>query len=261
MLGFRFNWVFHDTFRASSPTVKIGGMRKGFRQGLVLILLVAVTSIYLNGTRIFTPSDENASYLGNLRYEGTRNDWNQSLFGEQARWASMENYIRLTNEYDSRRAYGLLNDVDEARYHQEFRQLARSALSDLQHYQEGTARGKVLRQLDNVPSWYAIRTSKSPPLVIAGLLAAAYSGQMLRYRLGNSSAMEARTLMQSTRFESQYFGWSNTLLGVSLGSTYDGATRGLAMSARKDLIGGVSVSYDRQTDNSDAIGMSYSTGF
>lgn len=234
-------------------------MRKGFRQFLVLILLVAVTAIYLNGTRIFTPTDQNA-YLSNLRYEGAGNEWNQSLFGDHGRWASMENYLRVANEYETRRAFGLLNDADEARYHREFSQLARNALGDWQGYHIGAARGKVARELGEIPTWQSIRDSKSPPLVVAGILAAAYVGRTLRYRLGTDSTVESRTILQSARFESQYVGWSNALLGASVGSTYDGARRGLAMTVRKDVAAGVSVTYDRQSD-SDSVGMVYSAGF
>lgn len=234
-------------------------MRKGFRQILVLILLVAVTSIYLNGTRIFAPSDQN-HYLSNLRYEGAGNEWNQSLFGDHGRWASMENYLRIANEYETRRAYGLLNDADEARYHRKFSQLARNALNDWQGYHMNSARGKIARELNEIPTWQSIRDSKSPPLVVAGILAAAYTGRTLRYRLGTDSTVESRTILQSARFESQYVGWSSALLGMSAGSTYGGASRGLAMSVRKVVASGVSVTYDHQTD-SDSVGMVYSAGF
>jgi len=234
-------------------------MRKGFRQILVLLLLVAMTCIYFNGTRIFAPSDQN-SYLSNLRYEGAGNEWNQSLFGEHGRWASMENYLRVANEYETRRAYGLLNDAEEARYNREFSQLARNALNDWQGYQVGTARGKAGDELGEIPAWRAIRDSKSPPMVVAGILAAAYTGRTLRYRLGTDSTVESRTILNSSRFESQYLGWSNALLGASVGSTYDNPSRGLAMSVRKDVAAGVSVSYDR-LPNSDSVGMVYSTGF
>lgn len=235
-------------------------MHKAFRQLLVLLLLIAITSIYLNGTRLFTPSDPNGSYLSNFRYEGVGNEWNRSLFGESARWANMENYLRVADEYDRRRAYGLLSDADDTRYHEEFRRMARTALRDWGGYHAGRARGKVAAELDEIPSWYAIRTSKSPPLVVAGILAAAYSGRMLRYRLDSDSAFEARTILNSAHFESQYLGWSSGLLGASVGSTYEGASRGLAMSIRKDVAAGVSVSYDRRIDD-NAVGMVYSTGF
>lgn len=235
-------------------------MRKGFRQLIVLLLLVAFTAIYLNGTRIFSPSEPGSAYLSNLRYEGTGNEWNKSLFGEHGRWASMENYIRLQNEYDSRKAYGLLNDSEQARFNGAFRNLARNALRDWQGYQVGTARGKVLKNLDEIPTWYAIRTSKSPPMVVAGILAAAYTGRTLHYRLSAEMAVESRTILSSSHFESQYFGWSNALIGATLGSTFDSATRSVAMSVRKDVAGGVAVVYDRGADN-DAIAMVYSTGF
>lgn len=237
-------------------------MRKGLRQSIVLLVLLVVTAIYLNGTRLFLMDGLNSSYFSNLRYEGAGNEWNRSLFGEQARWASMENYIRISREYEEQRNYGLLNNADEARYHAQFRALARNALSDWENYHMNTMRGKAEKAADTVPTWYAIRHSKSPPLVVAGILAAAYTGRTLRYRLsGTDSTIESRTvILQSSHFESQYFGWSNSLLGASVGSTYEGPTRGLAMNVRKEVASGVSVSYDRQID-SDAVGMVYSTGF
>jgi hypothetical protein len=236
------------------------GMRKGFRQLIVLLLLVAFTAIYLNGTRIFAPPEQNSAYLTNLRYEGAGNEWNKSLFGEQARWASMENYIRLQTEYDSKRAYGLLNDADEARYHGEFRGLAMNALRDWQGYHTGKLREAVGKNLDLVPSWYAIRNSKSAPVVIAGILAAAYTGRMLQYRLSDKMSLESQTILRSARFESQYIGWTNSLLGASVGSTYDNTSHGVAMSVTKAVSNGVSVNYARQID-SDAVTMVYSTGF
>jgi hypothetical protein len=235
------------------------GMRKSFRQLIVLVLLVAVTSIYLNGTRIFAPSNQN-SYLMNLRYEGAGNEWSQSLFGDRARWASMENYLRVANEYETRRAYGLLNDADEARYHQEFSRLARNALNDWQGYHRGAIRGKVSKELGEIPEWKTILQSKSPPIIVAGILAAAYTGRTLRYRLGDASSVETRTILNSARFESQYVGWSNSLIGATVGSTYEGPSRGLAMSVRKDVAAGVSVSYDR-TATAGQVGVGYSTGF
>jgi hypothetical protein len=235
-------------------------MRKGFRQILGLVLLFAFTAIYLNGTRIFGPSSSENTYLSNLRYEGAGNEWAHSLFGEHGRWASMENYIRLAHEYDEQRAYGLLNHADEARYHRAFRQLARSALNDWSGHEIGRMRGALLTEMDEIPTWYAIRTSKSPPMVVAGILAAAYTGRTLKYRLSPTVAVESRTILNSAHFESQYFGWSSALLGTSVGSTYDGASRGLAMSVRQDVASGVGVVYDHQMDN-DAIGMVYSTGF
>lgn len=236
-------------------------MRKGFRQIIVLVVLFAFTAIYLNGTRLFLPNELNSSYFSNLRYEGAGNEWNRSLFGEQSRWASMENYLRVAREYDERKNYGLLNDADEARYHKQFRELARNALNDWQGYQMGAARGKLAKELDTIPTWYAIRTSKSPPLMVAGVLAAAYTGRTLRYRLGSDSTIESRTILQSSHFESQYVGWSNSLLGASVGSTYDStAGGGFGMSISKSVTSGVSVSYDRRP-SSDAVGMVYSAGF
>ncbi len=235
-------------------------MLKGFRQIIVLLLLVAFTAIYLNGTRIFSPDDPNSPYLSNLRYEGTGNELNKTLFGESARWASMENYIRLQNEYDTRRAYGLLNDTDEARYNSAFRDLARNAVRNWGGYHAAILRDKIGKNLDGVPSWYAIRTSKSPPILVAGILAAAYSGRTLQYHLTAENSVESRTLVHTAHFDSQYVGWSNSLIGGGVGSTYDGASRGLAMSVHKDVAAGISVTYDHGIDN-DAIGMVYSTGF
>jgi hypothetical protein len=235
-------------------------MLKGFRQFIVLLLLVAFTGIYLNGTRIFSPPDGNSSYLTNLRYDGASNEWNKSLFGEQGRWASMENYIRLRNEYESKRAYGLLNDADEARYNGQFRDLARNALRDWRSYQTSTMRERLGKNLDLIPNWYEIRTSKSAPVMIIGILAAAYTGRTLQYRLSDRLAVESRTILNSAKFESQYIGWSSSLVGASLGSTYDGASRSIAMSVSKDVGKGVSVNYARQLAT-DAVTMVYSTGF
>ncbi len=235
-------------------------MLKGFRQIIVLLLLVAFTGIYLNGTRIFTPPDGNSAYLANLRYDGASSEWNKSLFGEQGHWASMENYIRLRNEYESKRAYGLLSDSDEARYNGQFRNLARNALRDWRSYQTSTMRERLGKNLDLIPNWYEIRTSKSTPVMIIGILAAAYTGRTLTYHLSDKLAVESRTILNSARFESQYLGWSNSLIGASLGSTYDGASRSIAMSVSKDVGAGVSVNYARQLDT-DAVTMVYSTGF
>ncbi|MBS1961729.1 MAG: hypothetical protein JST04_05905 [Bdellovibrionales bacterium] len=232
---------------------------KFLRQLLCLILLVAFTTIYLNGTRIFAPVDGN-SYLSNLRYEGAGNEWNRSLFGDQARWASMENYLRIANEYEMKQNYGLLSEGDEARYYQEFRQMARNALKDWKHYHYGAARDKVAQELDAIPSWYEIRRSKSPPMVVAGILAAAYSGRTLHYRLGDDLSVESRTILHSSHFESQYMGWNSALMGASLGTTYDHVNRVIAMSVAKDVGGGVGVVYNHQTGD-DSLGMVYSAGF
>jgi hypothetical protein len=235
-------------------------MQKGFRQIFVLLLLVAVTSIYLNGTRIFSPEDQNSSYLTNLRYEGASNEWNHSMFGEQAHWANMDRYMALTTEYDSKRAYGLLSQNDQANYDQAFSQMAHSALREWSGYQTRVFRNRVADEMNDIPTWYAIAHSKSPPLVVAGVLAAAYSGKLLKVKVGRDMALETKTVMNSARFESQYFGWTDNFVGASVGSTYDNASRGLAMTVRKDVISGISVSYDHQLAN-DAIGMVYSTGF
>ena len=235
-------------------------MRVGFRQLIVLAVLVAFTGIYLNGTRIFSSDSGNGTYLSNLRYEGTGGDWNRSLFGEGRIWSSMENFIALSNDYDMRRAYGLLDNADEARYYAAFRNLARSAVNDWRGYQMAGFRARFAKQADLIPGWAAIRDSHSASVIVAGILAAAYTGRTLRYRLGKDFSLESRSAFHGGHLESHYLGWASETSGTSMGSSYDGATRGLAMSVRQDVASGVGVVYDHQTDN-DAIGMVYSTAF
>jgi hypothetical protein len=232
-------------------------MRKGLRQLVVLGSMVAITSIYMNGTRLLSPTDLNSTYLTNLRYEGAGSAWNQGLFGENGRWASMENYIRTVREYDYRKNYGLLNQHDERRYHETFQNLARSALSEWESNRIGAARNALQEQADLIPTWYEIRTSKSPPIVIMGILAAAYSGHTLRYRLTENSTIESRSTMTSSHLDNQYFGWSNALLGASVGSTFDGID--LGVSIRKEIVAGVTVNFEQAVDR--AIGMTYTAGF
>jgi hypothetical protein len=172
----------------------------------------------------------------------------------------MANFIALANDYDSRRAYGLLDSADEARYYSAFRNLAKSAVNDWRGYQMAGFRERFAKQAELIPGWNAIRNSRSAPVIVAGLLVAAYTGRTLRYRLGKDFALETRSAFHGGHLDHHYLGWASETSGTSMGSSYDGASRGIAMSVRQDVADGVGVVYDHQTDN-DAIGMVYSTAF
>jgi hypothetical protein len=231
-------------------------VRKGFRQFFSLFLLILVTSIYLNGTRIFTPGDENGSYLSNYRYSAG-NNWNRLIFGGGAHWGSMTGFIRLTQEADNRRNYGLMNRAWDEHYRRAFSRVAASAIEDLENYHINSVRGKLVNGVDKVLGIQELLATKSTTVAVAGILAAAYTGRTLRYRLGDDLAVESRTGMNSSEFKNQYVGWSSKYLRASIGSTYEGGA--MSVSVRKEVAAGVSVNYDKSADHS--VGVGYSVGF
>lgn len=234
-------------------------MRKSFRQISAVLLLLVVTSIYLNGTRVLGPTNTLSSYLSDLRYSGPEGVWNRALFGGRERWGSMEGYLRLTAEYDHRKNYGLMDGAGEAHYHREFSRMASNALREWQGYHAGAFRKELINEAKDVVEWEKLKKNRSPAMVV-GVVAAAYSGKMIRYRVSPRMALETRTMMQGSTLARAYLGWSSQALGASAGSTYDSENGGNVMlSVRKEIATGVSVNYDKAEDH--AVGVSYSAGF
>lgn len=234
------------------------GMKYAFRRILILLALSLVTALYLNGTRIFVPRDESNPALSNFRYRGPDDSWGSLLFGDRAQWGSMRNYLRLSAEYESRRNYGLLDPATAARYHGLFAATAGDALAGWQSERIRAAGRFAGRGLESVVDLRSLRDSKSP-LLLVGFVAAAYAGRTLRYDLGDSNAVAARTDLRGGGFEGQYLGWNNSALGASAGGTYGGAGEPLSFSLSKQVAPGVSVNYDRGA--SDSVGVNYSAGF
>lgn len=231
------------------------------RQLVIVAILTSVTSIYLNGTRVlnrFKTFDANESYLSNRGYFGTGNAWTGMLYGNQQRWGSMTSYLSLTHEYDMRRNYGLIDAYDEMSYRGRFSALAQSAVAGWQGYHL-RAYGKRLTQgIADELELESLKKSGSP-LLIAGVLAAAYTGRTLRYRLTEDVSMEARTDMHSTRFDGQYIGWKSQSLDATAGASYSAETGSPVLNVSKKITSDVSVNYDLGQEHS--IGVQYTRGF
>lgn len=234
-------------------------MRKTFRQFSALLFLLAVTSIYLNGTRIFGPTNSLSSYLSDLSYSGPEGAWNRALFGGRERWGSMEGYLRMTAEYDHRKNYGLMDGTGEAHYHREFSRMASSALREWRGFYVGAYRRDLVTEAKEAVDWEKLRRNRSPAMVV-GVVAAAYTGKMIRYRVSPRMALETRTMMHGSALANAYVGWSSTALAASAGGSYDAENGGnVALSVRKQITSGVTVNYDKDADHS--VGLSYSAGF
>ena len=230
-------------------------MGKGLRQGVILLLLVLVTFIYLNATRIFNPNGLNA-HLSNLTYFGVGNQWSSALFGDHKRWSSMQHYVSLRNEYEHQSNYGLFDHHTESRYMGRFSDLAASAFADWQSYQLKTAGKWLTQEADEYFGLESLKQSKSPVLLV-GVIAAAYMGKTLRYRFDDQNQVETKTTVTDSKFNEQYLGFRSTAIDVSAGASYgvDGPT----LNLRKFITKEVSVNYDHSRDR--AVGVSYSAGF
>ncbi len=234
-------------------------MRRYLRQISAVALLVSVTAIYLNGTKIGMRGRTVSSYLSDLRYSGTEGVWNRALFGGRERWGSMQAYLRLTAEYEYRKNYGLLDGNDEVHYHREFGRMASGALRELRGHHMGNYRRQALNEVKDAIGWEELRKNRAPAMV-AGVVAAAYTGRMIRYRVSPRVAFESRTQMQGRSLAQAYLGWQDTKMGASAGSSYDSESGEVAVSVRKHLTSGVSMNYDLASDN-NTVGLSYSAGF
>jgi hypothetical protein len=230
-------------------------MRVRIHQLLALVLLVIVTAIYLNGTRILGPT-ENFKYLSDLGNREGPSAWNEYMYGKPGSWGSMSAYEALDREYERERNYGLLDHETEAAYRRKFQALAQNALKSWQRYQADTLAKGLTRKLDErfeIKSFF----EGNSPLMALGIVAAAYTGRTMRYHLSDRSTIESRTLMEGSKLTSQYLGYSNRLLAASLGATYAEGHGSLVVS--KAITPEVSVNYQNSGDH--AVGVTYSRGF
>ncbi len=237
-------------------------MMKIWQRQLVLItILASITSIYLNGTRILNrlkTFDANESYLSNRGYFGAGNAWTGLLYGNQSRWNSMTGYLSLMGEYDLRRNYGLLDAYDEMSYRGRFSDLANSAITSWRGYHFRTYGKKLSKNISDELELESLKKSGSPLLVV-GVLAAAYTGRTLRYRLSADVSMETRTDMKESHLNGQYIGWKSQSIDATAGASYSTVNRAPAFSVSKKISDDVSVSYDLGQEHS--VGFLYSRGF
>ena len=229
--------------------------RRFLFRNLAVVALVAVTSVYLNGTNIFLP--DNFSYLSNYKYQGV-SFYESDVFGGKKDWASMSAFTSLSDERESRKNYGLLNPYDEARYHRQFIGLASSALSELQGFHLHSLKSSASDGAKKKLAIESLKASKSP-LLLVGVAAAVYSGRTMHYRLSDDLALESQTQMSHSQLSHQYLGWSSQELGASVGGVYGREDQSMSFSVRKSLSSNVGVNYDKTAENS--VGINYSSEF
>jgi len=224
-------------------------------RSLSVVALVGVTSLYLNGTRILMP--ENNGYLNDYRYSGV-NTLRLGLFGGRDRWNSMDGYQHLMNEYDTQRNYGLLDRYTESCYQRSFSRLANDALTDFIKFHADNLKASMKLGFDRAIDLDGLRASRSP-LLLLGVVAAAYTGRTLRYRLSSEFAFESKTTMLDSRFNRQYFGCVSSAIGASAGGNYDADGRAMSFTAHKSITSNVRMDYEKSSQHS--VGVSYSAGF
>lgn len=213
--------------------------------------------VYLNGTRLLNPMDPNSSYLANFLYQDRTNAWNEFFFGQKSGWGTFGAYDALLREYEMRRNYGLLDAAAEEAYHRQFGGLAMNAFTEWQRFQmESMTRSAV----DGVDRKYDIQTwlRHHRAMSAVGMLAAAYAGRTLRYRIGEGMSLESRTAMNGSKFEGQFLGWQSSIVAASLGALVETTGRS-GFFLRKRLTSEVSMNYEQKLER--AISLSYSRGF
>lgn len=230
-------------------------MQRFSRQFAALVSLLAFTTIYLNGTRVFTPPSANSTYLSNLNYSAV-NGWQAAVFGGRNRWDSLDTYRHLVGEYDEKRAYGLLNAYDEAGYSRRFSDLAASALHDLESFHTRAYGKHFANQLSEELNVRALIESKSP-LLIFGALAAVYTGRVIRYTISAKMILETRSSFSRTHFTEQYLGWRHRTSGTSIGTTFGGLATTISMS--QQVTPELALTYDKRDEHS--VGVRYTQGF
>lgn len=224
-------------------------------RSIAVVALVAVTSLYLNGTLIPLPENQTSGFLGDFQYR-SGSAWQVGLFGNRTSWDSMNHFLRLQGEYDYQRNYGLLDPYSEARYHHTFSRLAGDALENFISYHSDGLKDGVRSGLSRVVDFERLRANHSS-LVVVGVLAAIYTGRTVHYRINSDIALESQTLLRSET--KQYIGWSLGDYGASGGGTYDAAAKQAGFAIHKRISANVSLDYEMSAEHS--VGVNYSKGF
>lgn len=237
------------------------------RQLFIIFVLSAVTGMYLNGTRVltgFSSREANYGYLSNFGYIGPENLWTRVLYRDRARWDSMEAYLSLSKEYDFQKHYGLVNAYGERRFFDRFSDSAKGAMSSWQSYQVRSHGRVVGRWIEEALSIDELRKEGSP-LMLVGVLAAAYVGRTLRYRLTDDLAFESRSDFSGSRFQQQYVGWRAAPWSLTAGIWFAPESNLTTITVEKRLTNEVSLKYDHEhggaVNENHSIGVNYSRGF
>jgi len=259
---------FPRLFTTHCVIIRVWGKGKSMlrlRQLFFIFVLSAVTGMYLNGTRIitgFSSREANYGYLSNFGYLGPENLWSRMLYRDHARWDSMEAYLSLSKEYDFQKSYGLLNAYGERSFHDRFSQTARNSVSSWQSYQVRSHSRVVSRWIEETLSLDELRDS---PLALVGVLAAAYTGRTMRYRLTDEFAFESRSDFNGSQFDQQYFGWRAAPWRLTAGVWFAPNTSATTITVEKQLTSEVSVKYGHEhgggVESNHSIGVNYSRGF
>jgi hypothetical protein len=241
-------------------------MMKRWQKKLSIIgLLGVITVVYLNGTRVLkipglTSRSDNGGYLMDLGYFAPQDgSFNQFIFGSNT-YGGMNSYVSLMNDYDMKRNYGLLDAHSEAAHNGQLNSMARSAFGSWQGHQMKSYGKKIGLVADDALGLRSLRDSKSPVLLV-GLLAAVYTGRMLRFDINSDIAMESQTHMDSqNHLQRQYVGWRSHALDASAGASYSNDGQASEITLRKRISSEVSVNYGI-SDQNQSVGIMYSKGF
>ena len=268
------------------------------RLGLTILFPVLglsfLTLIYLNGKRIKNPfldSDfENSSYLSDTTYFGTAGFSNQYLliFGSED-LATRAAFESMSQDYELKSHYGLLNINGERAFNQQFLKFSETAFDN---YQKSRAHLAAKGATSKLSAFSDLKT----PAAIMAFMAAMYTGRMVEYRASNDLRIRSQSLISDNRVNHQYLGVDTHLLtgsvdylgqgsagqsssddykagfsgkseslGAQAGAAYTMKSQTVTMTLSKKITENVNVSYDRvepaSSKTEHTVGVGFTSGF
>lgn len=176
-------------------------------------------------------------FLTDYSYRAAMSDLNRIFFGE-ALASVPEEDSALAQEYQSRRARGLINADDERVYHERFDAESRAALNRVGRIQGYRAMGEA-KDIEHRESLSALRV----PGTVLYLAAAALAGRPVRARLGSGTVIRTQTVSKDDyRIQIDH---DVTDFGLGVGSAYDSVDRRRSVTIRQALSPEWAVGVDR----------------